>query len=66
MRWALGIIITLIMAILAYVLFKNNREYKQALIELKDTLAEARQAAMKQKMLAKKPRNGKRGNKQYF
>lgn len=44
LKWALGIIIGLVIIFIGYAIFKNTREYKQALIEVKEAVSQVRDA----------------------
>ena len=57
LKWALGIIIALVVGFVGYALFKNTREYRQALTDVKDALSQAREACSEARQASDKARD---------
>lgn len=56
LKWALGIIVGLVVVFIGYAIFKSNREYRQALADVKETLSQAREACREARNASDKAR----------
>lgn len=57
LKWALGIIVGLVVVFIGYALFKNTREYRQALADVKEALSQAREACREGREASDKARD---------
>jgi len=56
LKWALGIIVGLVIVFVGYAMFKSSREYREALADVKDALKDSKEASKEAKTASDKAR----------
>ena len=65
LKWALGAVLTISLAFVAYALFKNTREYRQALAEVEKAVVQGRDAAKEARDASKEARQASDKAREY-